>query len=54
MDGWMDVPMDRWKWIGGLMDGWMGDIFAFANLLKFPQMVANWYPIGLCLSLIHI
>ena len=20
----MDMPMDRWKWIGGLMDGWMG------------------------------
>ena len=48
MVGWMDVPMDRWKRIGGMMDGWMGDIFSFANLLKFPQMVANWYPIGLC------
>ena len=34
MDGWVDMPVDRWKWIGGFMDGWMGNnVCAFI----FPQ-----------------
>ena len=33
MDGWVDMPVDRWNWIGGFMDGWMGDSFSFGHLL---------------------
>ena len=36
MDGWMNMPMDRWKWIGGLMDGWM------ENKLLFGRHLPRW------------